>query len=146
MLCESQNRLIELLYVSYTLYGSENRFVELLQASNTLCSGQNILSELIRFALVIMNFTKIYKPPTLNILTFTRLLHALRWSKRTLSIYKPPTHFAEDKTDSPIFYNPPIRLTDVTTDSAKHLKVSYTLCGSQNRLSNFLQASKTLCC
>ena len=66
----------------------------------------------------------------------------------SLVFYKTHTCFVEVETDSPIFYKPRTRL--VQTHSLILYKpntrlASYTLCGSQFRPSEHVQASFTLC-
>ena len=59
------------------------------------------------------------------------------------NFYKAPTSFTMVKTNSPTFYKPPTRFQFVKSGLTKLPQASYTLCGSQNVLSNHVHTSNT---
>ena len=165
MLSGSQNGQSKPLLASHTICGTQHRLSETLQASYTLCDSQNGLSEPVQaqctsFAVLKTDLPNLYRPFTRfavertlrtttwklcgtqnrlyeplrfcykvcdsqnGLRTSTGLLHALWQSKRILRTCTGLLSFATLKTDSLNLY----------------VQASYTLCRSQNGLSEPLQA------
>ena len=120
-------------YMLYMLYRSQNGLTKLYKLPTRLTVVKMVSPSLYepptRFAVVKTASPMFYQPPTRftedkthSSNFYTKLIHALRWSKRTLSTSHthPPTRFAVVKTDS------------------------YMLCRDQNRPFKLLQAVNKL--
>ena len=124
----SQSGLSDLLRASYTFCGTKNRFY---------------YKPTKRFAQVNMVSTKLYKPPTRLAEVKTDSERLLKKSKRTHrtsrsllhALWKPKLIFQTSKS---LLSGLPEVLTRGLYGLSKHLQATYTLCGSQNGLSELL--------